>query len=238
MAGAVGFPQRLEQPRRGLMRVPDEVASMLHLHRLGWGLRRIGREVGCSPMTVRRYVAADGWAPYRSPKRSGLLAGHEAWLAERFRRHRGNADVVRQELAGELSIAVSPRTVERAVAHLRQELAAEALATVRFETPPGCQLQIDFGERGVRIGDEVVRVYFFVATLGYSRLVYVRAFRHERQSAWFDGIESALEHFGGLPGEVLLDNAKALVEHGGPVEAEPKLHFSLRHQYSEGHATA
>ena len=66
---------------------------------------------------------------------------------ERFRRHRGNADVVRQELAAELGIAVSLRTVERAVAHLRRELAAEALATVRFETPPGRQLQIDFGER-------------------------------------------------------------------------------------------
>ncbi len=195
------------------MRVPDEVAAMLQLHRLGWGLRRIGREVGCSPMTVRRYLAEDGWAPFRSPVRPRVLAGHEAWLAERFRRHRGNADVVRQELAGELGIAVSLRTVERAVVHLRRELAAEALATVRFETPPGRQLQIDFGERGVLIGDEVVRVYLFVATLGYSRRVYVRAFRHERQSAWFDGLEGAFQHFGGLPGEVLLDNARALVEH-------------------------
>ena len=212
MAEVVEFIPRLEQPRRGLMRVPDEVAAMLHLHRQGWGLRRIGREVGCSPMTVRRYLAADGWMPYRSPERLGLLAGHGVWLAERFRRHRGNADVVRQELAGELGITVSLRTVERAVAHLRRELAAEALATVRFETPPGRQLQIDFGERGVWIGDEVVRVHLFVATLGYSRRVYVRAFRHERQAAWFEGIEGAFGHFGGLPGEMLLDNAKALVE--------------------------
>ena len=42
---------------------------------------------------------------------------------------------------------ISLRTVERAVAHLRRELLAEGLATVRFETPPGRQLQIDFGER-------------------------------------------------------------------------------------------
>ena len=58
-----------------------------------------------------------------------------------------------------------------------------------------------------------MRVHLLVATLGYSRRVYVRAFRHERQSAWFDGIEGAFRHFGGLPAEVLLDNAKALVEH-------------------------
>ena len=107
---------RLEQPRSGVMRVPDEVAAMLHLHRLGWGLRRIAREVGCSPMTVQRYIAAEGWVPFRSPPRPGALSGLEGWLAERFRRHRGNADVVRQELAAEHGIKISLRTVERAVA--------------------------------------------------------------------------------------------------------------------------
>ena len=171
------------------MRVPDEVAAMLHLHRLGWGLRRIAREVGCSPMTVQRYIAAEGRVPFRSPPRPGALSGLEGWLAERFRRHRGNADVVRQELASEHGIAVSLRTVERAVAPLRRELQAEARATVRFETPPGRQLQIDFGERQVRIGAESVRAYLFVATLGYSRRLYVRVFRHERQASWFAGIE-------------------------------------------------
>jgi len=52
-----------------------------------------------------------------------------------------------------------------------------------------------------------------VATLGYSRRIYVQAFRHERQSAWLEGIEGAFRHFGGLPGELLLDNAAALVRH-------------------------
>ncbi len=195
------------------MRMPDEVAAMLRLRALGWGTRRIAAEVGCNRETVQRYLAAGGWAPYRAPERPGALAGHEAWLAERFRRHAGNADVVRQELAAELGVVVSLRTVERAVAHLRRELAAAALATVRFETPPGRQLQIDFGERWTAIGGERERVHLFVATLGYSRRVYAPAFRHERQSAWFDGLEGAFAHFGGLPEEVLFDNAKALVEH-------------------------
>ncbi len=186
---------------------------MLRLHGLGWGTRRIAAELGCNRETVQRYVAAGGWASYCSPERLGTLAGQAAWLAERFRRHHGNADVVRQELAGELGIATSLRTVERACAPLRRGLAAEVLATVRFETPPGRQLQIDFGERGVMIGEERVRVHLFVATLGYSRRVYVQAMRHERQSAWFEGIEGAFRHFDGLPAEVLLDNARALVEH-------------------------
>lgn len=77
------------------MRVPDEVLAMVHLHRLGWGLRRIAREIGCSPMTVQRYLAAGDWKPYCTPERPRMLAGHGAWLEERLRRHRGNADVVR-----------------------------------------------------------------------------------------------------------------------------------------------
>ncbi len=90
-------------------------------------------------------------------------------MAERFRRHRGNADVVRQELAREHGIRVSLRTVERAVEPLRRELVAEARAYVRFETPPGQQLQIDFGSTSMPIDGAVRRVRLFVATLGYSR---------------------------------------------------------------------
>ena len=202
------------------MRTPDEVAAMQRLHELGWGTRRIAAEIGCNRETVQRYLAAGGWTPCRVPTRPGQLTGHSTWLDERLRRHRGNADVVRQELASELGITVSLRTVERAVSHLRRELAAEALATVRFETPPGRQLQIDFGQRRIAIEGERDKVFLFVATLGYSRRIYAAAFRHERQSAWLEGIEGAFRHFGGLPGEVLLDNARALVKHHDAVTRE------------------
>jgi transposase len=65
----------------------------------------------------------------------------------------------------------------------------------------------------VVISDETVRVYLFVATLGHSRRLHVRAFRHERQACWFEGLESAFRAFGGVPEEVLLDNTRALVVH-------------------------
>src|SRR5512138_1026441 len=120
--------------RREEMLAPDEVAAMMRLHSLGWGSKRIARELGCDRKTVKRYLQKGGWRPYRSPRRAKALDGLEDWLAERFRRHRGNADVIRQELASEHGIAVSLRTVERAVAALRRELDAEARATVRFET--------------------------------------------------------------------------------------------------------
>jgi integrase-like protein len=118
---------------------------------------------------------------------------------------------VRQELLAEKSITLSLRTIEREVAPLRRQLEAEARATIRFETPPGKQLQIDFGERRMLIGGDSVKVYLFAATPGYSRRIYVRAFRNERQESWFAGLEGAFRHFGGVTDEVLFDNDRGLV---------------------------
>ena len=161
------------------MRTPDEVAAMLRLKALGWGIRRIAREARLQPHDG----AALSWprrldGPYRRAGRPPALDGLEDWLAERFRRHRGNADVVRQDLEREHGIEVSLRTVERAVAPLRRELAAEARATVRFETPPGHQLQIDFGELRVAIGGEGEQGVPVRGDAGLLAALHVRAFRH------------------------------------------------------------
>jgi transposase len=127
-------------PRGEVMKTPDDVAAMVRLKACGWGIKRIARELGCSHHTVKHYVAAGGPVPFRSPRRPKVLDGHEDWLRERFLRHRGNADVVRQDLIAEKGLVVSLRTLQRALQPYRQALKAEALATVRFETPPGKQL--------------------------------------------------------------------------------------------------
>ena len=193
------------------MKTPDDVTAMLRLKACGWGVKRIARELGCSHHTVKHYLAAGGAVPFKGRARAKALDGHEDWLQERFLRHRGNADVVRQDLLAEKGLAISLRTLQRAVQPYRQALKAEALATMRFETPPGRQLQIDFGERLVEIGGTKVKAFVFVATLGHSRRCHVRAFRNEKQESWFGGLESAFLTFGGVPEEVLMDNPRALV---------------------------
>jgi transposase len=197
--------------RGQVMKTPDDVEEMLRLKACGWGLKRIARELGCSHHTVKAYIEAGGVKPFKPPVRAKKLDGLDDWVRERFIRHRGNADVVRQELLAEKGIAVSPRTMQRTLQPYRQALKAEALATVRFETPPGRQLQIDFGERLVDIAGAKVKAFMFVATLGHSRRVHIRAFRHEKQESWFTGLESAFTTFGGVPEIVLMDNARALI---------------------------
>lgn len=202
--------------KRDLMLLPDDVAAILRLKELGWGAKSIARELGISKNTVKAYISKGGWVPYLAPKRPKALDALDDWLEKAFLQHQGNSDVVRQELRAQHGIEVSLRTVERAVQPFRQQLVAAAKATLRFETPAGKQLQIDFGTTTVEIAEEMVRVRLFVATLGFSRRPFVAAFRHERQSAWFQGMEGAFAHFGGTPEQVLVDNPKALVTRHDP----------------------
>lgn len=189
----------------------DEISTIVELHGLGWKIRAIARELGISRGTVKKYIRNGGAQEYRKLTRTSALDGLEDWLKERFFKHDGNADVVRQELAAS-GVYVSLRTVERAVKAHRDELQRKKTATVRYETSPGRQMQVDFGEKLVCIGGERVKVHLFTAKLGYSRRMYVRAFTRENQSAWFQGIEEAFRHFCGVPREVLMDNATALVK--------------------------
>ncbi|TXD37033.1 IS21 family transposase [Lujinxingia vulgaris] len=194
------------------MMTPDDVAAMVRLHMLGWGSRRIARELKISRNTVKRYLREGGYVAYKKPARKRTLQELEGWLRERFLLHKGNADVVRQELESKHDISVSLRTVQRAVAPFRQELVAEAKATVRFETPPGKQLQVDFGTIKVEVGGEPKSVQLCVLTLGYSRRTFVQAFGCQRLSQWLEAIESSFHHFGGVPQELLIDNASPLVK--------------------------
>jgi hypothetical protein len=71
------FP-RLPTAEREPLRTPDEVAVILRLHALGWGAKRIAREVGCAKNTVKRYLAQGAWGPATRPVRVGRLDGLEA----------------------------------------------------------------------------------------------------------------------------------------------------------------
>jgi hypothetical protein len=107
MTADTTVPSLLDDQRRDVMKAPDDVAAMLRLKSLGWGSKRIGSELGCARNTVRHWLAHGDWRPCASASRSTRLDGLSDWLGERFRRHAGNADVVRQELAREKSIIVN-----------------------------------------------------------------------------------------------------------------------------------
>jgi transposase len=190
---------------------PDIVDRIRDLSGQGLGSKRIARELGISRNSVRRYLAGAKVGFQERPAARHLDAATLREVRALFDTvAEGNTVVVQQELARR-GLHIDLRTLQRAVAPGRQEQRAFALATVRFETPPGQQIQIDFGEKFVGIADRRVKVYFMTAVLGYSRRLYCRAFLAQRQDDWLEGLDGAFQHFGGLTEEILCDNASPLV---------------------------
>jgi len=188
------------------------VRQIRALAELGWGAKRIARATGAHRDTVRRYLRGGADAEVQVRPGARRLSDEQRRLAGELlaTTAEGNGVVVRQLLA-EQGVDATLRTVQRALRPLREEASARALATVRFETAPGHQLQIDFGEKQVVIAGELVKVYLFVAVLGYSRRIFVRASLSQKQDDWREGLASAFRHFGGVPQRLLIDNAGAMV---------------------------
>ena len=189
------------------------VTAIRELASRGVGSKTIAREVGVARNTVRRYLRrAVAVGVQTRPGARRLTEAARATARELYTgAAAGNAVVVRRLLAEQEQVRVSERTVQRAVADLRREQRVAALATVRVETPPGEQLQIDFGQKRVLIAGTSVRVFLLVAVLRYSRRLFVKAFLNERGDDWRDGMATAFAHFGGVPRVLLGDNARALV---------------------------
>jgi transposase len=190
---------------------PEVVDRIRELSARGLGSKRIARLLGVARNSVRRYLAGATFGHQRRPAARRLDDDALREVQDLFGTvAEGNAVVIQQELAAR-GVHLELRTLQRAVAPLRQEQRASAMATVRFETPPGQQLQIDFGEKVVLIAGRPVTVSLMTAVLGYSRRLYVRASLAQRQDDWLEGLDGAFRHFGGLTEQILCDNASPLV---------------------------
>src|SRR5262245_5427854 len=121
----------------------EVVLQVRELRRVGWGFKRIAKELGLDRRTVRRYVAQPQLEPgHQERSRARQLDAAARMLA--FDLFDGpaqqNAVVVARMLC-ERGIDARERVVQKLVAPRRRELRAAQLATVRFETEPGKQMQ-------------------------------------------------------------------------------------------------
>jgi transposase len=202
----------------------EVVRQVRELHRRGQGSKRIARELGLARNTVRRYLRGGPGAESQSRPKARRLGEEQRQKAVALLDGpaEGNAVVVHR--LQQEGIEGSVRTVQRAVAPHREQRRAAELATVRYETAPGHQMQIDFGEKRIAIAGALVRVFLFVAVLSYSRRIYVRALLSQRQDDWREGLAGAFRHFGGVPQALLIDNAGPLVSGRDKDTMKARLH--------------
>lgn len=175
--------------------------------RQGMSVRQIARELGCSRNTVKRYLR-DAQASRYGPRgaRPTKLDPFKEYLRSRVeaaKPHWIPAVVLLREIR-ELGYAGGLTQLKMFINPLKP---LEDEPVVRFETPPGEQMQADFTV--VRRGRDALLA--FVATLGYSRASFVRFTTDETAATLGTCVREALVYFGGVPRHVLFDNAKTVV---------------------------
>jgi len=187
-----------------------KVRAMYELKGTGKSIRGIARELGISRNTVRRYLRA-GEVPKAKPRprRGSKLDPYKAYLEERLSQGVDNCVVLLREIRAEgytggytiLKSFVEPRRRRRSNG-----------ATMRYETAPGEQAQVDFGQYTyLTVEGKPHRVWAFVMILSWSRATYVEFVERADTVTFLRCHVHAFEHFGGTPRRCLYDNTKLVV---------------------------
>ena len=183
--------------------------DILTLKKKGLSQRKIARKLGISRNTVKKYLENPGFPDSlkRRGERKSLLDPYVgnigAWLEE-------DSDYTGTWIYDRLSNMGFPGSYE-IVKRKVQELKAErqTIAYMRFETEPGYQAQVDFGEFQVDNADgSIKKLYLFSMILGYSRKIYGELIERCDLPTFLDCHMRAFKFFGGVPEEILYDRMR------------------------------
>ena len=195
------------------------------MHRKGVSISDIARATGHDRKTIRTIL--DGQvspSPRKRKTRAKKLDAFMPYLEKRIEEGVLNCNKLFDELRKQ-GYQGGKSLIKNFTQPYREARRQEA--TVRFETLPGEQAQVDWGHFGfIDHHDHRRRLYGFVMTLGWSRVSYLE-FTVSADAAWWLRCHvHALRYFGGVPWVVLHDNLKtAVLERDG----EGTIHWNPRY---------
>ncbi len=206
---------------------PEEWMDIKDLHRQGLSQRQIAKQTGHSRNTIARILKEAIPKPFSKPARASILDPFKPYLAQRFGEFGLSAVRLLEEIRPQ-GYTGSLDVVQRYLKTLRNEHVAGGKRTVRFETPPGHQAQVDWAHVGHVDGRPV---YAFIAVLSFSRLLFVELVRSMETSTLLRCHQNAFAFFGGVPRSVLYDNMKQV--RTGPGVLNPLLlDFACHHGFT------
>lgn len=175
----------------------------------GVSKKGIARQLGLDVKTVRTWLRK----PWRAQTRRARGRQLDAWrefLQARALEVGFNAVVLTRELAGR-GYSGGYSSLVKYIAAWRKVWRGDNLPTVRFETGPSEQAQVDWGSTALFLGEQRVRVHLFTMVLGFSRRIFAKAYLSEGLDPLLDGHAAAFTHFGGRTQGILYDNPRTIV---------------------------
>lgn len=184
----------------------EEWMEVKDLKRQGHSIKEICRRTSYSRNTVRKILREAGPIRHARKKRFSKLDEYKAYLKDRYEETGLSAVRLVEEIRG-MGFTGSVDIVRRYLNEL-DSLAIPEKATVRFETPPGEQAQVDWAYVGAFKDDQgrPRKVYAFVMVLCYSRMLYVEFTLSMRIEELIRCHQNAFEYFGGWTHTILYDN--------------------------------
>lgn len=168
----------------------------------------IAAELGVHPRTVSRALQRGSAPPRERKRRASKLDPYKATVDRLLDEGVWNGVVILREIQAQ-GYTGGPTILRQYIQPKRAHRPSRA--TVRFETPPGRQLQSDWGEITTEIAGMETKVCFIVNTLGYSRRFHFWCSNRMDAEHTYEGLIRSFEYFGGVPEEVLVDNQKTAV---------------------------
>ena len=194
-------------------------------------IKRVARELGISPHTVRKYIESSNPPIKITIDRPSILDMYKTAIdsllqsTPKITAARIHTILVRDY---DSMLSISESTARKYVAQ-RRKLLVPKEAFVRAEYIPGVQAQFDFSPMRATINGVENRVEVFVMRLSYSGHFYAYASKREDLPALMFNIIEALKFFDGIPSTAIFDNAKTAVTHvlrgRGRIENESFLAF-------------
>lgn len=176
--------------------------------------KRVARDLGISPNTVRKYCAQmQAPQPPQYERRSkldpfvrvidALIESTPKITAKRI------GAIIKQQY--EPTLTISEAALRKYIARRRRELVPKE-AFVRAQHVPADQAQFDFSPMEVIIAGVLIVVHVFAMRLSYSGAFFARAAFTEDRPALFAGLLAAAKFFRGLPRVAIFDNPKTAVQ--------------------------
>jgi transposase len=185
----------------------EEWMEIQMLAHQGHSIREIARLTGHSRNTVTKILHQPAPQPFDKPARSSKLDEFKPYLEQRLAAYPLSAVRLLDEIRP-MGFDGSLCILRRFLATLRSQQRARAKATVRFETPPGLQAQVDWAHCGSfpDATGEFVKIYLFLMVLGFSRMLYIQFTTSMDLAQLLACHLEAFAFFGGWPKELLYDN--------------------------------
>ena len=170
----------------------------------------IARRFGCSYNTVQKYIDN---IPKESIKRvyTSNLDSFKGIIIDKVDNYGANGRGI-YNFIKEKGYTGSYGIVSKFIKEYKNE--EQRKATIRFETSPGLQAQVDWKEdfKIINRAGETFVINIFLMILGYSRYKYIELTLDKTQDTLFECILHACADFGGIPHEVLFDNMATVVD--------------------------